>query len=179
MESKTGRVQEGAGEQHPARRRRRVALSGRRTAVASSAAIGVIVRALVALGRFDSVAKSLLDRFRETPGRVAAVAEAPEVLEMEDISLVFAEMDIHPDVLFSPYLDGAILANGEDDVQRRMIGQFRELLDMYVQRQGVDDNFTIRVLDGRTNETLEVAELTAQRMEYQTTGSVKIGRAHV
>ena len=175
MESKTGRVQEGAGEQHPARRKKRVTLSGRRATVASFAAIGVIVLALVALGRFDSVAQNLLDRFRETPGRVAAVAEAPEVLEMEDISLVFAEMDIHPDVLFSPYLDGAILANGEDDVQRRMIGQFRELLDMYVQRQGVDDNFTIRVLDGRTNETLEVAELTAQRMEYQTTGSVNWG----
>src|SRR5690625_1606216 len=136
MESKTGRVQEGAGAQHPARRKKRVTLSGRRTTVASFAAIGVIVLALVALGRFDSVAKNLLDRFRETPGRVAAVAEAPEVLEMEDISLVFAEMDIHPDVLFSPYL-GAILANGEEDVQSRIICLFRDMLVIYLQCQCV------------------------------------------
>ncbi|MEX0820520.1 MAG: hypothetical protein WD021_00115 [Rhodothermales bacterium] len=77
------------------------------------------------------------------------------------------ELDIHPDVVHQPYTSGELLGMGASTPTSRMIREFRRLLDLYEQRQGVDDNFTIRVFDNRTDEILEIYELTEERRAYE------------
>lgn len=50
--------------------------------------------------------------------------------------------------------------------------EFQNLLDRFIVRQGVDDNFTIRVYDNRSDKLLEVFELDSARTVFERTGAV-------
>ncbi len=72
----------------------------------------------------------------------------------------FKGLDIHPDRLYGQYFAGAFAALPADaDASSNHLADFRWRLDMYRRAYGVDDNFTIRVLDDRTGKTLEVLQL--------------------
>lgn len=152
------------------RARNRLPRRGRYALVATLASLAVMLIMMSATGRLDSLAHNLLENYRET--RAAEVtADLPEALvEAHERAVVFAELDIHPDILFRPYTFGPVLTEGKGETQTRMIEQFRDLLDMYVQRQGVDDNFTIRVMDNRSGEDLEVFTLENERRAFEETG---------
>jgi hypothetical protein len=76
-----------------------------------------------------------------------------------------AERPTHPAQTLSPYFppSAAVDSATSPSVLRR----FHALLQQYVRRQAQDDNFTVRVLDRRTNQTLEVRELTDLRAAYR------------
>ena len=69
----------------------------------------------------------------------------------------FAELDIHPDRLFGQHFAGAFGGGDAAGVG----ADFRWRLDMYRKAYGEDDNFTIRVLDDRTGQTLQTVTLQA------------------
>lgn len=76
----------------------------------------------------------------------------------------FKALDLHPDRLYRPYVAGSV--HTPDSSKVHVYSGFRQLLDLYQTRQGVDDNFTIRVLDNRSNEVLEVYTMTDVRSRY-------------
>lgn len=73
------------------------------------------------------------------------------------------DLPSHPSTKLAPYVPPSPLASSTNDSS--VLRHFHDLLDQYVLRQTVDDNFTIRVLDGRSNEVLEVYELEHLRPE--------------
>lgn len=105
------------------------------------------------------------------PSVLPSVVElAPPVPEEEAMAPSLQSLDIHPAQALQPYFPpGARL---DDAVLTDPLPAFHTLLDQYAQRQGVDDNFTVRVLDRRTGQTLEVYVLADQRAEYRRTGTI-------
>ncbi len=83
----------------------------------------------------------------------------------------FRGLDLHPDQMFSDYFGGAFLSGPGSDSIAATHRDFRYRLDMYEKAYGVDDNFSIRVLDERTGETLEVFTLRDLKARYEATGS--------
>jgi hypothetical protein len=158
----------------PVRKKKRFAGRSSRATLATFGALFVVLAIMLALGRFDSLAQNFLERLRE-PALDDPEREDTRVAAAPTPALVFNEMDIHPDVLFTPYMYGPILADDKGQAQVRMIEEFRTLLGTFVQRQGIDDNFTIRVIDSRNGETLEVYELTDQRRAFQQSGRANWG----
>lgn len=75
-----------------------------------------------------------------------------------------AELASHPSRTLRPYFAPSASNSLEED---NIVRQFHQLLNQYVTRQATDDNFTIRVIDRRSNEVLEVYELAALRSEYE------------
>ena len=102
-----------------------------------------------------------------------AQAEAPPVIALEPgEAFTFSGLDIHPDRLHGKYFGGAfagadVPGGGLEDA---VTNDFLWRLDMYKKAYGVDDNFTVRVLDDRTGKTLEVATLTEARDRFNGTG---------
>ncbi len=82
----------------------------------------------------------------------------------------FSSLDLHPDRAYAPYLSGAFMHSADSSSGDVTLDDFRAQLDIYEKRQGVDDNFSIRVLDNRTAKTLEVFTLRTQRDRYEQTG---------
>ena len=78
---------------------------------------------------------------------------------------VLYNLPSHPSNKLSPYMNpqARVTSVANPDV----LGDFRDLLDMFVQRQAVDDNFTVRVIDRRTEEVLEIYELADRRRAYE------------
>ncbi len=102
----------------------------------------------------------------------ATVAAELEMLEpVVRGPFTFASLDIHPDRTYAPYLSGAFMQSADSTSSRDVtLDDFRAQLDIYEKRQGVDDNFSIRVIDSRTAQTLEVFTLRAERDHYEATG---------
>ncbi len=97
----------------------------------------------------------------------------PEVVEAPAIPnqpFTLASLDTHPDRRYSQYLAGAFIQSADSASNDVTLDDFRAQLDIYQKRMGVDDNFTVRVLDNRTAKTLEVYTLTALRDRFKETG---------
>lgn len=97
--------------------------------------------------------------------------EEPLVADLDGAGTSFRlrDLDLHPDFLYQPYTTGRLLGDAVS-TPSESIAAFRELLDLYIQRQSVDDNFTIRVVDNRKNEVLELFVLEDERERYERTG---------
>lgn len=76
-----------------------------------------------------------------------------------------ADVAAHPSTKLTPYFPPT--STGASTDTDSVLQQFHDLLTQYVWQQTRDDNFTIRVLDGRSNETLELFELSDLRAEYR------------
>lgn len=81
-----------------------------------------------------------------------------------------ADLDIHPDRLFGSYFAGAFTGA---DADAGVGADFRWRLDMYRKAYGVDDNFTIRVLDDRTGQTLQTVTLQGARDRFRAGGQAE------
>ena len=85
----------------------------------------------------------------------------------------FKSLDIHPDKLYGQYFAGAFASlPAGADVSDDHLADFRWRLEMYRKAYGVDDNFTVRVLDNRTGRTLEVHQLRALKDRFSGSGQV-------
>ena len=104
----------------------------------------------------------------EGPAAEEAVepAEAPAI---PNRPFALASLDIHPDRAYSRYLSDAFIQRGDSVSGNVTLDDFRAQLDIYQKRMGVDDNFTIRVIDNRTAKTLEVYTLQAMRDRFEQT----------
>ena len=142
---------------------------GRRHAAwAMLAAFAMVVVLMLATGRLDTLARGLMRLFEAPPTPEAATRTASEAPARTGSGLyAFNDLDIHPDVLFQPYTSGPLLEGDLPSSRARMIEAFRNLLNLYEERQGTDDNFTIRVVDARNNDLLEVYSLEDERARYE------------
>ena len=135
-----------------------------RTIVLSALSVGIVGAGVVA-----AASTSFTQPEASQPSLVdttAAAVEAPAPGE----PYTFAGLDIHPDRLFQGYFAGAFAG---DDAQAGVGADFRWRLDMYRKAYGVDDNFTIRVLDDRTGQTLQTVTLQAARDRFRAGGQAE------
>lgn len=86
--------------------------------------------------------------------------------EADENSFTLEQLDMHPDVVFPSWFSNPL---AEEDIEadealtrNRLVRDFRNFLALYIQRQGEDDNFTLRVVDNRTDELLEIHELNRE-----------------
>lgn len=70
----------------------------------------------------------------------------------------------HPSERLHPYVNPAASPNA--GAHASTLRAFHDLLEQYVHRQGRDDNFTIRVIDRRTNSVLERYVLDEERSRW-------------
>jgi hypothetical protein len=77
----------------------------------------------------------------------------------------FKALDLHPDRLYRPYVAGPV--HTPDSSMVHVYTGFRQLIDLYETRQGIDDNFTIRVLDNRNNNVLEVYTMEDTKARFK------------
>ncbi|MDX1418701.1 MAG: hypothetical protein R3181_01935 [Rubricoccaceae bacterium] len=125
---------------------------------------------------------ALIGAFGVATGRIAFSAAPSEAAPSEENLPVltfdlaepftFSGLDIHPDRMFADHFGGAFLTGPGADSIASADRDFRYRLDMYQKAYGEDDNFTIRVLDERSGETLEVFTLRDLKAQYQATGEV-------
>ena len=142
---------------------------------------------LALTGYLETVAQTVLAGFAEEPAPVPIVVEevkAPTPPRETARDLKFIDSPHHPDRLFRPYFGAAPPKPSSTDPRHRLIEPFRDLLTIFMKRQGVDDNFTIRVYDNRDGTPLEVFTLTEERRKYRQTRTFnwrvidKLRRAH-
>lgn len=133
---------------------------------------------LVAVSLFIFVAtRSDLVAQVATPTPTEDTAEADSAAAAEEARLIprgpfkLTSLDVHPDRVYASYLSGAFIQASDSSASGDVtLDDFRAQLDIYQKRQGVDDNFTVRVLDNRTAKTLEVYTLRAQRDRFEESG---------
>lgn len=98
----------------------------------------------------------------------------------------FTDLDLHPDRVFGLYFSGAYFrdpleqtvaagAEGSSSAARAR-EDFRRQMEIYRRRAADDDNFTIRVYDNRTWQTLEVFTLHEERERFRQTGTANWDR---
>ena len=137
----------------------------------AGATIVVCIVACVGLaisGHLDTVAKDVYVRF----SRLEPIATDPDTATATLSGDQFSLRDLanHPDAVHRDYLTPTVFAGPLEGVETRqdeIRRDFQALLDLFSKRQGVDDNFTIRVTNGETHELLEVFALTDARERYR------------
>ncbi len=155
-------------------RRRRVSRRMRYTLVVFALLLLLSPVLLSLSGSLETLAQTLLGGFVEEP--------EPPRIEVEDVQplppppeaprdLTFADDPHHPDRLFGPYFGDAPITSS-DTTTARLIPPFRELLDLFMKRQGEDGNVTIRVYDNRDMTLLELYTMVEAKREFERTGEV-------
>ncbi len=135
---------------------------------ASVTAVLGITFLMMLTGRLDSLARDFMRMFEPPPApTISLEASSKAPVSARSGAFTFEELDIHPDVVFRPYTAGQLVEGNVSSSTSEMIRSFRSLLDLYHERQGVDDNFTIRVVDNRSNKLLELYELESQRLAFE------------
>ncbi len=138
---------------------------------AGFASLVAIVVLLGLTGRLEALAQDLLASFGAPP----ATAPAESAIEKEAPApaaptVRFRDMPQHPDNLYKPYFAGELIGDASADPRLQLIAPFRQYMSLYEQRQGQDDNFSIRVVDDRSGETLELFTLEGQKTLFKRNG---------
>ena len=99
-------------------------------------------------------------------------------------TFLLTDLDNHPDRVHGNYTVDPLISLSGAPLHNRHLTSFRDLLGIYVHRQSVDDNFTVRVLDQRTTGLLELYSLEAPKMAYQEAGyadwnEIDVSRGHI
>ena len=141
----------------------------RRLRIGASIAVIVLVGlvGLSASGHLDTVAQRLLVQFQPfaAPAPPPAAPDSLEEAPDSDHGLTLRQLDAHPETMHRRYFTPSVFGpRGPDSV---LVSRFHDLLDLFTKRQGVDDNFTIRVLDDRTHEVLDLHVLEDLRAAYE------------
>ena len=138
---------------------------------ASIASLLAVVLLLVVTGRLEALARELYGNFTAplaTP--VESLEEPAAPAAPANPMVTFAQMPLHPHNLYKPYLSGEVIGDATADARLQLIQPFRQFMTLYEQRQGQDDNFTIRVVDDRSGETLERFVLENERAAFKERG---------
>ncbi|MFB6273906.1 MAG: hypothetical protein ABEL51_13530 [Salinibacter sp.] len=92
-------------------------------------------------------------------------SDATQGSASESSAPVLEELAAHPSSKLAPYFTPSASVASASNAS--VLRQFHDLLRQYVLQQTQDDNFTIRVIDRRSNEVLELFELTTLRAKYR------------
>ncbi|WP_051141394.1 hypothetical protein [Salisaeta longa] len=136
------------------------------------ALLGLAVLLAVSLLRWPLWGQALVTRF--APVTAPAVPETTSAVG--DEAFTMRQSPQHPDARYAAYFGRAAAAPEAPDSLQTSAEAFQELLEIYRYRMVVDDNFTVRVTDRRTNKTLEVYVLEEQRAAYRRGADVDWGR---
>lgn len=85
-------------------------------------------------------------------------------------TLVLHNLPSHPADKLTPYMDPRTQdssAASPPVANPPVLDEFHDLLELFTKRQSIDDNFTIRVMDRRTNDVLELYALADLRQAFQ------------
>ncbi len=126
--------------------------------------------ALLGMDRPDTLARQLMSRLH-TFALAPAVPEVdPDTTLARSGTTRLRDLSSHPMVRHRSYFSPSVFGAARPDSTLR--GQFHDLLDLYINRQSVDDNYTLRVKDKRTGEVLEVHRLDNVEARYGASASV-------
>ncbi len=139
---------------------------------ATLGSMGVVLLLLLATGNLKALAQQF---FSGAKLPVVEEAVAPAPAEPARKTVTFAEMSAHPDRLYRPYMAGELIGDASGDPRLQLIRPFRDFMQLYEQRQGEDDNFTIRVVNNANNDVLEVFSLASARAAFERTGRANWG----
>ena len=89
---------------------------------------------------------------------------APDTTIVQPTAFTVGAHPNHPEARYDSYLTSDLLSDKEENAVQH---QFHRILDLYTKRQGVDDNFTIRVFDSRTYESLGAYSLDDMRTRWE------------
>ena len=129
--------------------------------------LGLLLLMAAAMHQSDSMARTLLEHV--TVWRSTPAVDPDTAAEASAVQRLHA-MDVSPTTMHAPLFSRSFATAAERDSTVR--DPFRDLLDLYVNRQGVDGNFTMRVLDKRTYDVLGVHTLTDLRSRYRNGAEV-------
>jgi hypothetical protein len=141
--------------------------------------IAVFGFALVVATRGDLVAQAI--PVASGPDASEELVEAAPARDLPAAPYRLTDLTLHPDRSYESYFSGAFFtdgqrAAGQETSVMRAVDDFRAQLDIYRRRAGEDDNFSIRVYDNRTWQTLEVFSLREEREKFEQSGSANWGR---
>ncbi len=143
----------------------------RRTALVVLLVLVLVPLVLTATGSLDLLAQSILFRLTNAQPLIEADEVRPPTPRAPALdAFTFEKSAFHPDRVFQPYFGLPLDELPNSKAAARLIPPFRDLLDLYVQRQREDDNFTIRVYDERDGRVLELFALEKERRHYEQTG---------
>ncbi len=129
----------------------------------------LIIAGFVFTGQAQVVVQQVIDTTTENildPEPPNSPAPPPR----ESVLFSFTDLDNHPDNLHGAYTSAPLISLDGHPVHDQHLSEFRDLLDIYVSRQAIDDNFTVRVFDRRTSGLLERYTMENMRRQYETTG---------
>ena len=127
----------------------------------SSALAVLLVVGLLSTGQWTAVAHHVLNHMPLLRSVTAAPDTTTQV--MSPAAFTVGNHPNHPDARYPAYLLPSVFA-GEDETS---LGTFHRMLDLYTKRQGVDDNFTIRVFNSETFELLGVYSVDRLREQWE------------
>ena len=126
-------------------------------------------------GGINLLAQSIFVNFTNSQPLIEAEVVKPVPARAPARAFTFSESDRHPDKLFQPYFGLPLNELPNDATKQHLIPSFRNLLGLYMQRQGEDDNFTVRVFDERNDKVLELYTLEDERRAFERTGQANWG----
>ena len=130
---------------------------------------GTVVLLLAATLRMDPWGETISMPF-DSPVSLSSLALSPDSATSSSPSpRSLRTLPLHPARTLHPYFPPGAPTSG--NASPTVLRSFHDLLDQFARRQGVDDNFTVRVIDRRSHETLEVYELTDLRARYRSEGT--------
>jgi hypothetical protein len=132
--------------------------------------IGMLAVALVGMDRPDTLARELVSRLHTFAVAPAVPETDPDTTLTRSRTIRLQGLPAHPAVRYRSYFSPSVFGTARPDSTVR--GQFHDLLTLYINRQSVDDNYTLRVKDKRTGEVLEVHRLDDLEARYGTSASV-------
>lgn len=147
----------------------------RRVALGLLIVLVVVPLLLFLTGGINLLAQSIFINFTNSQPLLEAEVVKPAPARATASAFTFSESDRHPDKLFQPYFGLSLDELPDDATKRHLIPSFRNLLGLYMQRQGEDDNFTVRVYDERNGKVLELYTLEDERRAFEQTGSANWG----
>ena len=91
----------------------------------------------------------------------------PLEASIPNASFTAHDLENHPEKIHGEYISDPFVSFEENHtVNKDHLKQFRDLLNIYQSRQAEDDNFTVRVIDRRTNGLLEKYTMEDVREEF-------------
>lgn len=116
---------------------------------------------VVSTGQWNALAHQVAKHMPLLRSVIAAPDTTTQV--MNPAAFTVGSHPNHPDARYPSYLLPSVFS-GQGE---RALGEFHRILDLYTKRQGVDDNFTIRVFDSETYEVLGVYSVDRLREQWE------------
>lgn len=141
---------------------------------ATVAVLLVVGLGLTISGSGDLTAREAMSRYVLPALDVGSYSEVGVSASTALTNVTLQDHELHPDQRFQSYFarlePTAEVPFGTAYTREQRLLAFHDLLDLFVTRQGVDDNFTMRFRDRRTGALLKVHTLEEARTTYRARG---------